>query len=339
MRFYIHANTVFVLMGGAGVGKSVVCGKLCALGGLLGADNISAEEVAFRKTWPVKVVACHFFKHDNQLTSDASRCVLSLANQLSESVAGFELPQGLDVGSLNLVTLFSSVLTEPANAAPNPGTRVAIVLDALDECDPRQREALLDIIQRQKLPSWLGIIVSTRPETYIPFKLKRFNPFELDTESESNRNDIRHFLEFKLKPLMKPSDLDAAVDVLVERSGGLFLYARFVDDLMPRGKTTLSGGKAGRVPQSLTLEDIRDSFPDGLGGVFSEYFRRFQTSLDDGNGKLSSEQLYQQRLAPIVAARAPLPERVWRGACGYKPAKKGRRDPFLKVRRVCTRFT
>ncbi|GBG35282.1 WD repeat-containing protein pop1, partial [Hondaea fermentalgiana] len=60
----------------------------------------------------------------------------------------------------------------------------------------------------------------------------------------------------------------------------------------------MKGEKQGGL---LTLEDIshKDAIPNGLGGMFKEYFERLQE-------KVGGEETYKMLLAPIVAAREPL---------------------------------
>jgi len=131
-----------------------------------------------RKSKDLTVGALHFFKHDDQRLSDARLCIYSIANQLANLVPGLgERLESLERSELekeNLKTLFRHIIIEPCSGL-NMKSRVVVVLDALDECNPNQRKELLDIIQQcwiNETPEWLGILVSTRPEDYIPYKLK-----------------------------------------------------------------------------------------------------------------------------------------------------------------------
>ena len=73
--------------------------------------------------------------------------------------------------ALSVKDLFEKLLKKPLTAVPAPddGRRV-IIVDALDECAPQKgRNALLAVIVKHfdELPSWLGLIVTTRPESAI----------------------------------------------------------------------------------------------------------------------------------------------------------------------------
>ena len=43
----------------------------------------------------------------------------------------------------------------------------------------------------QRLPDWLGLVVTSRPEFDVKTPLQALNLFPVDTKSESNRADIR----------------------------------------------------------------------------------------------------------------------------------------------------
>jgi len=43
----------------------------------------------------------------------------------------------------------------------------------------------------QRLPDWLGLVVTNRPEFDVKTPLRALNSFPLDTKSESSRADIR----------------------------------------------------------------------------------------------------------------------------------------------------
>ena len=65
------------------------------------------------------------------------------------------------------MTLFRQLIAEPLQDVGH-NSHMAVVLDALDECDCRG--PLLDIVKnewRTCIPKWLGLVVSTRPEVPI----------------------------------------------------------------------------------------------------------------------------------------------------------------------------
>ena len=93
-------------------------------------------------------------------------------------------------------------------------------------------------------------------------------------------------------------------EIIEDRSGYLFLYLRFLRDIL---NSKYSSG-------SLHLSDVEneDVFPIGLEGVYTDYFGRLKyENLAQGN-------LYSKVLSPLVAARAPLPLHIWQQTCGFE---------------------
>ena len=55
----------------------------------------------------------------------------------------------------------------------------------------------------------------------------------MDFEKEQNEKDLKTYFEFKLeKYIDKKETKSIAVNILMKRSKGLFLYARFVDETL-----------------------------------------------------------------------------------------------------------
>jgi hypothetical protein len=116
------------------------------------------------------------------------------------------------------------------------------------------------------------------------------NPFPLDTQSESNRADIRDYLRRELaSPLQNRLDADRLVEQILEKSEGVFLYVeRFCDDV-----------RLGH----LSL-DRPEQFPQGLGGIFCQYFQRQFPDLEKFRKDV------RPALRAILAAREPLPVEI-----------------------------
>lgn len=77
---------------------------------------------------------------------------------------------------------------------------------ALNECQVEGKAALLDCLQDHfhKLPSWLRLFVTTRPEDLIMNKLKEFKPMEIEWSDELNLEDLRLFFQEPLIRTMEP---------------------------------------------------------------------------------------------------------------------------------------
>lgn len=85
-------------------------------------------------------------------------------------------------------------IANPLGAVINGGRqRYLIVIDALDEAGEAGRNPLVEMLARdaQRLPDWIGVVATSRPEFDVKTPLQGLNPFPLDTKSESNLADIR----------------------------------------------------------------------------------------------------------------------------------------------------
>jgi len=125
---------------------------------------------------------------------------------------------------------FLYLLTNPLRSVINGGReRYLIVIDALDEAGEAGRNPLVEMLARnaQRLPDWLGLVVASRPKFDVKTPLQALNPFPLDTQSESNRADIRDYLRRELAlHLQNRPDADRLVEQILEKSEGVFLYVK-----------------------------------------------------------------------------------------------------------------
>jgi WD40 repeat protein len=293
-----QASNVFGVLGQAGVGKSVFSAQLAL------ADK--------------HVVARHFFKHDDRDLSDLRQCIWSLAKQLRDNVPGFRRPfdegtkeaekvSGLDVGEL-----FTLLISDPAQKTPVPvhGGRMLVIVDALDECsDSHTMASLLKDSWRNDVPKWLGVLFTTRPSV-VAFpqneaEARAQGVTVLNTENASNKADVRRFLSdrvFTANRVADPSLAAKFVEDVTKKSEGLFLYLRFLDEVI--GSILVQGQRTQLEEQDL------EAFPNGLGGVYNDYFGRL-------HAKLGPED-YVKLLGSILSAREPLSKELWMRAFGVK---------------------
>jgi hypothetical protein len=132
--------------------------------------------------------------------------------------------------------------------------------DKPDHRDARRVVRSLAFQLATRLPDWLGLVVTSRPESAVQTPLQGLNPFVLDTRTEANRADLRDYLQQKLAPqLHDRPDADRLLGQILEKSEGVFLYVeRFCDD----------------VQQNHLSLDRPEQFPQGLGGIFCQWFQR-----------------------------------------------------------------
>ena len=170
------------------------------------------------------------------------------------------------------------------------GRRRVILIDALDECEDRGKNDLLDLIAQRfrDLPTWLRLVVTSRPEGPIVKKLAAFKP--LPMECDKNTQDARDYLAHLLQG--KAEEPAKALELMVERSQSLFLYLGFVRQRLA----------VVDKDEPATLEDLKH-FPDGLDGIYENDFQR--AFPDDGAWREA-----KPLLEAIVAALEPLPVEV-----------------------------
>jgi len=301
-------SQVFVLIGVAGIGKSVILARLAQIGGAfeggeglppveslpVPGDRKSLLRASKQPRWTVG--AYHFFRHDDKRTASGRSCFESIADQLQRTVPGFaDQLRGKDFSDIqDLADLFRQLLVEPFTQLKKPKKfdTVAIIIDALDECAPGNRRQVLELLQNweREFAPWLKLVLSTRPEDYIPFKLRQFDPTELNTEDVKNMEDMRSYFYSRLSPLMNKAELKEGVEVMEMKSEGLFLYARLFEDILARLKV-----------DRLTVADLKNAeqFPAKLDGVYTQYFRRLLAALEDST-------VYQVILSPLCVTRAPM---------------------------------
>lgn len=274
-----RSSRLFWIMGPPGVGKSAFV----------------ADLVHFGRD---KVIAVEFCQYNDSDHRDARRIIRTLAFQLATRLPDYRrllltLPEIKDLDQKNADALFDYLLANPLKLAISGGReRYLIVIDALDEATESGRNELVNVLARkaEQLPDWIALVATSRPEFDVKTPLQKWNPIPLDTESESNRNDIRDYLRRELPShLQNRPNADRLVEQILKKSEGVFLYVeRFCDDVQ-RGHLSL---------------DHPDQFPQGLGGIFCQYFQRQFLDVEKFRKDV------RPALRAILAAREPLPVEI-----------------------------
>ena len=263
-----------------GMGKSVLAAKLCT--------TYKENEV---------LAGCFFFQHHLGRRSNPKMLVQSLCHQFRSSVPGYsklvetEIVR-VDPESSTVFELFSYLIKEPLSLLPCLSKSMMIVIDALDECDYDSRSDLLKILVRDfiKLPRWIQIILTTRPDKKILQSLKRIkSTIEIIPEDSRNLNDIRLFLRDFLDKKMSVDKIHSGVELLVEKSEGMFLYFHYAIDTLEDRK-------------QVSLEELRSLLPDGIDDYYELNFSRLYESI--------GQSRYQDFLQGILMARSDFPQNL-----------------------------
>ena len=298
-RTNASASPLFLLEGGPGTGKSAITAKLC-----LDRQNT--------------VAALHVCSYRNKDKANPSICVRSIAHQLSTHFDSYaEALDRLDWDRLkdaDAMQLFDEVIVAPLRGVPKPQQTYLVAIDALDEAKQDGENALVRLLSDQavRLPAWLRVFATSRPEVDVTSKLGKFQVFEIEAESSANLADIRAYASEQLKKETDdPAVLANAVDTIVTSSQGVFLYAQLVcDDL--RNKT-------------LNILDPA-ALPVGLDAYYSSMFERIYGT----DGKAFED--VQPKLGVIAVACGLLPKEAVYDIFGLnKATAKKFFDPLASV--------
>ena len=279
-------NRVMVISGNAGMGKSVISAIICKR--IQEAGRLSGS---------------HFCQHNNARYSKPQLMLQSLAIHLSRTLPEYKRALveqlsrnlGLELNSMGVEELFTLLFMEPLTKVSNPGESLLMVVDGLDESEYKGRNDLLNVVANQfcKLPEWIRLLVTTRPEINIADSLKRLKPIILEENKEENIRDIKLFLEMRLSHQMKETQKTSILENLVKKSEGVFLYAYYLIDFIEEN-----------VP-FLTLEHLEGSLPLGISSVYLCHFKRLEKELCE-ELKIEEEQVFRF-LSALTASREPLP--------------------------------
>ena len=279
-------NRVMVICGNAGMGKSVisaaVCKKMQVAGRLCGSHFIQHNNVRYRKPQlMLQSLACH-------ICYALPEFKLALVKQLTRNT-------GKDLNDMGVEELFALLFKEPFSSVEDPGRNMLIVIDGLDESDYHDRNELLEVIANHfcKLPVWIRFLVTSRPERNIAKTLRHLQPFQLEAEDEQNQNDIKRFIGKKLECIPEAENTNDIVEILVEKSEGLMLYAYFLPLYIEENPSVLKQG------------DEKGNLPLGISSVYLRYFKRLESELLTELG--IKEDSFLNFLSALAASREPLP--------------------------------
>ena len=279
-------NRVFWLSAGPGWGKSAVAARLAH---------------AAR----ARVLAVHFCRYNKPNTRDARKVVRTLAFQMATQLGDYRellvrlAKLGTSLAELDAMELFDKLLANPLvhelGGGRSADDRHLIVLDALDETLENGHSELLNLVAGEfgKLPPWLGLVVTSRPEAPLKRQLGAFGVQQQIEDDPRNLEDLRGYVQAWLQDVaLDPAKRKLAQVAVLKASQGMFLYVRQLRDAV----------NTGTVP----AEQLTDPalLPKGLAGIYARWFQaRFSGDL----GQKEYDQCQRPLLEVILAAREPLP--------------------------------
>ena len=279
--FTEQESKVFVLTAGPGVGKSVLAAKMIEL-------YKEKESLA----------ACHFCKFNDSNRSNPEKMIQSLASQMCDSVKGFKeklLEQLKRPNTVqNLQDAFQVYLKEPLQQLPE-NKPMLVVIDGLDECESDQRIELLNVLAKEfsKLPPWVKVLVTSRPEMNVQKRLRSLEYMEIATDRNNeddtnNEEDIKRYLRSHLPTI---SERNGIISFITKKCEGSFLFASYLQKHLQDCKP------------NITKREINSQLPRGINSVYQDYFARLQKELE----AVSEEYDIFHLLVIIAAAHGPIP--------------------------------
>jgi TIR domain len=247
-----------------------------------------------------RIVAYHFCNSRREDTINPRRFVRSLAAMLCGTVPAYrtllrgseDVIRSLKSEGQPAAMLWDGILS-PLRRVPSKSARY-IVVDALDEAAGTSATTSIPQLLAEAMdefPSWLKLIVTTRPHDRILPIFQFAQRFHLGESVGAQREDVRRYIvnrfaEAKLSGLV---GLDATarsrtISTIVEQSGGNFKYAEMVLDELDHGALA---------------HDELDRLPSSLAGL---YYNRAEARFPDGKGFAEAHTV----LAVLLAARLPL---------------------------------
>ena len=270
-------SRVMILTAGPGVGKSVLSAKICEL----------YEESS-------QLAACHFCDFRTSDYRDPHRILESLASQMCDNVDGFreKLAEALSrKHSRNSLSDAFRVLQNDPLHALDRSEPMLIVVDALDESKTANKSEILELISEEfsRLPKWIKIFITSRPELQVKKTLHDLNPLEILPDDYRQRSDLEHFIQRSLRFLDNKPDI---LDSLLEKCNGSFLYAYYL---------------VNEVKKLGVEQDVVWYVPQGISGFYEKQFKRLKKELQSYERNTEVSIIFESFVNVIAASKAPLP--------------------------------
>ncbi|KAG8964687.1 hypothetical protein FRC03_001454 [Tulasnella sp. 419] len=304
-----NSKAIYWLCGLAGTGKSTIAQTV-------------AEAFSQRKT----LGASFFFSRDVAERSNPNLVFTTIAYQLGRFHPSFcsrisaSVRAYPDSCASQPATQMQKLIAEPLRSVTDALQTVVIVMDALDECSNEMLVSEMLILLGtaiRELPFHVKIFVTSRPDAHIRSK---FGEDTMKTVSEASilhdidlsivQNDIRKYLTYQLREIgRKMLTLDATwpteteVESLVERAGGLFIYA---------SASVIYIGDKDHSEPAQRLRILLDDAPSGEDSpspydAIDKLYRHILASSLPKTGALDVAKKLQPIIGTLVTLLDPLP--------------------------------
>ncbi|XP_046858502.1 uncharacterized protein LOC124451946 [Xenia sp. Carnegie-2017] len=280
-----NASNVMILIAGPGVGKSVFAAEVCR-----------------RYSEKKKLAASHFCRYNRSDYRNPRVLIESLASSMCDTISDFKCKLNEELqrnhSKESIADAFRVLLNNPLHSLEDHEPML-LVIDALDESQVDGKSELLELITDEfaRLPKWIKIFLTSRPERPVQKELKDMNPVEITTRhrDENNEEDLYKYLRHQLNNRVQ--GYRHVLLSLVRKCEGSFLYAY-------NAQLSLKDENI-----ELTYENIQELVPSGLSGVYTKQFKRVKELLtkESPRNSVISETTFMQFLELLAACREFLP--------------------------------
>ncbi|QRV90240.1 WD repeat-containing protein [Ceratobasidium sp. AG-Ba] len=305
----VASEKVFWLNGMAGTGKTTIAYSLCR----------RLEDTS-------KLAASFFCSRQIPECREVDRIIPTIAYQLSWSHPEFRravcavLEGDGNVQHRSVFEQFKQLIASPLGQMKSPWpVGVAVVVDALDECD--NEAAVAEILEAllshaPNLP--LKFFITSRPEPTILGSMRNTALQNVNTELRLHelahptvQADIRTYLMAKLKPYVAVSDSE--IDRITELSGVLFIYAATVVRYVSSRKFAWARSRLVEVTGTSIEASAKST-----EAVDALYTTILNAAYDDNESTDANREELMLVLHTVVCAREPMSEHVIARMLGFE---------------------
>ncbi len=263
-----------------------------------------------------QLLASFFCKYGIKNRSDPRNILQSIAYQISDHIPSIgrlilenvkrmkEEEKSRGGRPASLESLLIQLIIEPLQSyqlykqdSSTSSTRMLIIIDALDEIgesNSKERIELLSLLARMihRLPHWVKVLMTSRPELDIETSLNPFHPVRILHDDVNHVNDLRIFIRSQLHNRLIDNDnndnMESAVELLL-KSGGRFIYIAMLCE------NNFIGDK------KWSYDELKNDLPSGLDEVYLQYFHRIrEKNVEDYDSKI------RPLLSLLVTMQEPL---------------------------------
>lgn len=232
-----------------------------------------------------RAIGIHYCRYDSPKRKDPLMVLQTLIYQISTQIPEYKeiLSQekfkkkleDLKSFKYHLHDILDEFLVQPLNKLI-VNKNCFFIIDALDEALDNESNLFIDLIPKfNDLPSWLNIVITSRPEPYLKQKLSSLRTIEFDANLEQNNDDLSLFIENSINrincQILKDKDISLK---LIEKSEGNILYLKEVIDSIEKG--------------FIDKNEI-DDLPPTISGLYLNMFERY----------FSEIEYYEEKIMPI----------------------------------------